>query len=78
MLCNFFLEATANFRAPSGRTSFYRSGNARSLTVAKFHEIARKPASLNWDQSASTPIGALMAFQALFDYHLLFQPGSRE
>ncbi|KAL2255806.1 hypothetical protein VTK26DRAFT_2682 [Humicola hyalothermophila] len=61
-----------------GMTSFTRTGNARTLTVAKFHEIARKPACLTWDESAATPINALTAFQALFDYRLLYQPSLRD
>ena len=72
------LNAAANVEITSGRTSFKRTGNARTYMVAKFHEIAMKPIDMTWEQGATVPIGGLMAFQALFGYKLLFQPALRD
>ena len=67
----------------SGRTPFtniQRGGNARTFTVAKFHELAVKPKTLNWEEAATIPIGGLAAYQALFrsSPRLLLEPRPRD
>ncbi|KAL2171005.1 hypothetical protein VTG60DRAFT_4020 [Thermothelomyces hinnuleus] len=36
----------------------------------KFHELARKPENLTWEEAATVPLGALVAYQSLFTYGL--------
>jgi len=62
----------------SGRTSFKRFGNALTYTVARFHELAPKPKNMSWEEAATVPIGGLVAYQALFDYPLLREPGPHD
>jgi len=44
-------------------TSFYRQGNARSLTVAEEQELALIPKGLGFEDAASIPLSALSAMQ---------------
>src|SRR5579871_6490453 len=44
-------------------TSFYRQGNARSLTVAEEEELALIPKGLGFEDAASVPLSALSAMQ---------------
>lgn len=62
----------------SGRTSFKRFGNALTYTVARFHELAPKPKAMSWEEAATVPIGGLVAYQALFDFPLLREPGPQD
>lgn len=50
-----------------GYTSLFRDGAYAEFMVAKQEEIAMKPASLDFVQAAAVPVGALTAWQALFD-----------
>ncbi|KAK4138019.1 NAD(P)-binding protein, partial [Trichocladium antarcticum] len=61
-----------------GRTSFRRPGVARTYMAAKFQEMARKPLSMTWEQSAAVPLGGVIAFRALFEYNLIHQPALRD
>ncbi|KAK3378378.1 hypothetical protein B0H63DRAFT_525613 [Podospora didyma] len=57
-----------------GHTSFDCLGNARPYTLALFQELCIQPTHLSWEQCANVPLGALTAFQALFDHGLLERP----
>jgi NADPH:quinone reductase-like Zn-dependent oxidoreductase len=48
-------------------TSLLRDGAYAEFIVAKQEEIALKPASLDFVQAAAVPVGALTAWQAMFD-----------
>lgn len=50
-----------------GYTSLFRNGAYAEYIVAKESEIAIKPASLDFVEAAAVPVGALTAWQALFD-----------
>lgn len=50
-----------------GYTSLFRDGAYAEFVVAKEAEIAIKPASLDFVQASAVPVGALTAWQALFD-----------
>jgi NADPH:quinone reductase-like Zn-dependent oxidoreductase len=50
-----------------GYTSLFRNGAYAEYAIAKESEIAKKPASLDFVQAAAVPVGALTAWQALFD-----------
>lgn len=50
-------------RTPAGRT-----GNAREYTIALTSELALKPRNLSWEESASVPLSAFTAYQALFEH----------
>jgi NADPH:quinone reductase-like Zn-dependent oxidoreductase len=50
-----------------GYTSLFRDGAYAEFIIAKQEEIAAKPASLDFVQAAAVPVGALTAWQALFD-----------
>jgi NADPH:quinone reductase-like Zn-dependent oxidoreductase len=50
-----------------GYTSLLRDGAYAEFIVAKQEEIAVKPASLDFVQAAAVPVGALTAWQAMFD-----------
>ncbi|GAB4208284.1 MAG: NADP-dependent oxidoreductase [Coleofasciculaceae cyanobacterium] len=50
-----------------GYTSLLRDGAYAEFAIAKQEEIALKPASLDFIQAAAVPVGALTAWQALFD-----------
>ncbi|GAB1314048.1 Quinone-oxidoreductase, chloroplastic [Madurella fahalii] len=61
-----------------GRTSFLRCGCARTYAVATFYELAAKPKAWDWAECAATPMGGLIAFQALFSFPLLVEPTLEE
>jgi NADPH:quinone reductase-like Zn-dependent oxidoreductase len=48
------------------RINAKRPGAARDYTLARTSELALKPKSLDWIQTAATPLSALTAWQALF------------
>ena len=50
-----------------GYTSLLRDGAYAEFAIAKQEEIAVKPASLDFVQAAAVPVGALTAWQAMFD-----------
>jgi len=50
-----------------GYISLFREGSYAEFTIAKPTEIARKPDTLDFLQAAAVPVGALTAWQALFD-----------
>ena len=50
-----------------GYTSLLRDGAYAEFAIAKQAEIALKPKSLDFVQAAAVPVGALTAWQALFD-----------
>jgi NADPH:quinone reductase-like Zn-dependent oxidoreductase len=52
-------------------TAFARNGSQAEYTIALPAELAPKPASLDYVHAAAVPLGALMAWQALFDYNEL-------
>ena len=50
------------------RTLPNRPGNCREYTIGRPEEMALKPSSLDWVQSATVPLSALTAWQALFEH----------
>ncbi|EEH20938.2 hypothetical protein PABG_03169 [Paracoccidioides brasiliensis Pb03] len=48
------------------RTNYERPGCARDYTIAVTSEIAHRPTNLSWAESATIPLSALTAWQALF------------
>jgi NADPH:quinone reductase-like Zn-dependent oxidoreductase len=50
-----------------GYVSLQRNGGYAEYTIAKPDEIAPKPESLDFDNAASVPVGALTSWQAIFD-----------
>ncbi|HEY9632943.1 MAG TPA: NADP-dependent oxidoreductase [Coleofasciculaceae cyanobacterium] len=50
-----------------GYTSLFRDGAYAEFVIAKQEEIAVKPASLDFVQAAAVPVGALTAWQVMFD-----------
>jgi NADPH:quinone reductase-like Zn-dependent oxidoreductase len=50
-----------------GYVSLQRNGGYAEYTIAKPEEIAPKPESLDFDNAASVPVGALTSWQAIFD-----------
>jgi NADPH:quinone reductase-like Zn-dependent oxidoreductase len=50
-----------------GYTSLRREGTYAEFIVAKASEIAIKPNTLNFIEAAAVPVGALTAWQAIFD-----------
>ena len=50
-----------------GYVSLERNGGYAEYTVAKADEIAPKPESLDYDNAAAVPVGALTSWQAIFD-----------
>jgi NADPH:quinone reductase-like Zn-dependent oxidoreductase len=48
------------------RTNYERAGCAREYTIALTEELAYRPQGLSWAESASVPLSALTAWQALF------------
>ncbi|KAK2795313.1 hypothetical protein FQN51_000498 [Onygenales sp. PD_10] len=48
------------------RTNYVRPGCARDYTIAETSELAKRPANLSWAESATIPLSALTAWQALF------------
>jgi len=51
-----------------GLTDFRRDGCAAEYTIAQPTEIALKPNSIDHVQAAAVPLGALTAWQGLFDH----------
>ena len=63
-------SAVEDFRSGDpvyGYVSLQRNGGYAEYTVAKPDEIAPKPQSLDFDNAASVPVGALTSWQAIFD-----------
>ena len=56
------------------RTSHTRSGCAREYTIGLASELAFRPSNLSWAESASVPLSALTAWQALFVHAGLAPP----
>ena len=50
-----------------GYVSLQRNGGYAEYTIAKSDEIAPKPESLDFDNAAAVPVGALTSWQAIFD-----------
>jgi len=50
-----------------GYVSLQRNGGYAEYTIAKSDEIAPKPESLDFDNAAAIPVGALTSWQAIFD-----------
>ena len=50
-----------------GYVSLQRNGGYAEYTIAKLDEIAPKPESLDFDDAAAVPVGALTSWQAIFD-----------
>jgi len=50
-----------------GYVSLERNGGYAEYTIAKPDEIAPKPESLDYDNAAAVPVGALTSWQAIFD-----------
>ena len=57
------------------RSSYTRTGCARPYTILLTEEMARRPASLSWAESAATPMSVETAWQALFVHAGLSVPG---
>ncbi|KAG5299535.1 alcohol dehydrogenase [Histoplasma capsulatum G186AR] len=60
---------TSPFAAGSqvyARTNYVRPGCARDYTIAVTSELALRPSNLSWAESATIPLSALTAWQALF------------
>jgi NADPH:quinone reductase-like Zn-dependent oxidoreductase len=63
-------SAVQDFRSGEpvyGYVSLQRNGGYAEYTIAKPEEIAPKPESLDFDNAASVPVGALTSWQAIFD-----------
>jgi NADPH:quinone reductase-like Zn-dependent oxidoreductase len=50
-----------------GYVSLQRNGGYAEYTIAKSDEIAPQPESLDFDNAAAIPVGALTSWQAIFD-----------
>jgi NADPH:quinone reductase-like Zn-dependent oxidoreductase len=50
-----------------GYVNLQRNGGYAEYTIAKSDEIAPKPESLDFDNAAAVPVGALTSWQAIFD-----------
>lgn len=50
-----------------GYVSLQRNGGYAEYTIARPDEIAPKPESLDFDNAAAVPVGALTSWQAIFD-----------
>jgi NADPH:quinone reductase-like Zn-dependent oxidoreductase len=48
------------------RTNYFRTGCARQYTILKTEEMAKKPQRFSWAESATVPMSAETAWQALF------------
>ncbi len=60
-------EGVEGLRAGDAVFGMTQSGGFAEYTVAKVGSIAPKPASLNFVNAAAIPLGALTAWQAMFD-----------
>lgn len=54
-----------------------RSGAAREYAIVKDEELVRGPGRLTWMDVAATPLGALTAWQGLFDQGGLERDGMK-
>ncbi|WP_267239374.1 NADP-dependent oxidoreductase [Paludibaculum fermentans] len=63
-------------RAVYGMNDWFSEGSTAECCLAPFASIAPKPPNLTHEEAASVPIGALTAWQGLFDRAKL-QPGER-
>lgn len=59
-----------------GMNDWYSQGAMAEFCIAPFYAVSPKPLCLTHVEAASVPIGALTAWQALFD-HARLQPGER-
>ncbi|HEY1754354.1 MAG TPA: NADP-dependent oxidoreductase [Bryobacteraceae bacterium] len=59
-----------------GMNDWHSNGAVAEFCIAPFCAVAPKPVRLSHVEAASVPIGALTAWQALFD-HARLQPGER-
>jgi NADPH:quinone reductase-like Zn-dependent oxidoreductase len=59
-----------------GMNDWYAQGATAEFCIAPFYAVAPKPLCLTYVEAASVPLGALTAWQALFD-HAQLQPGER-
>jgi NADPH:quinone reductase-like Zn-dependent oxidoreductase len=59
-----------------GYVSLQRNGGYAEYTIARTDEIAPKPESLDFENAAAVPVGALTSWQAIFDNAKL-QSGQR-
>lgn len=50
------------------RTLPSRPGNCREYTIARTGEMALRPRKLSWVETATVPLSAITAWQALFEY----------
>lgn len=60
-------EGVSNFKAGDPVFGLTRSGGFSEYTVTRADSIALKPASLDFVSAAAVPLGALTAWQAMFD-----------
>lgn len=61
-----------------GMTSLSGNGNAREISEGVEKELALKPRNVTWEETASIPLSALTAWQALFVHGKLTPPGGEE
>lgn len=69
-------DAVTDFKAGDAVYGIITSGGFAEYAVAKRGDIAMKPESLDFEQAAAIPLGALTAWQAIFDLANL-QAGQR-
>jgi NADPH:quinone reductase-like Zn-dependent oxidoreductase len=63
-------EGVENFKAGDavfGYISLQRNGGYAEYTVVKTGEIVKKPDSIDFENAAAIPVGALTSWQAIFD-----------
>lgn len=60
-------EGVTDFSRGDAVWGIIKSGGFAEFVVAKAAEMARKPANLDFIQAAAVPLGALTAWQAMFD-----------
>ncbi len=60
-------EAVTGFREGDAVYGIIRSGGFAEYAIAKVGDVAAKPQSLDFENAAAIPLGALTAWQAIFD-----------
>jgi NADPH:quinone reductase-like Zn-dependent oxidoreductase len=60
-------DAVRGFREGDAVYGIIRSGGFAEYAIAKMGDIASKPQSLDFENAAAVPLGALTAWQAIFD-----------